>query len=213
MLVIADAERAGRDRRRHGRRRFRGQRHDTQTIVFESAYFNAAVGAANEQGARTEDRSEHAVRARHRPAPAGDGHGTRVRAARDDRRRARRAARWSTAILFAVEPTMLRLRRGPHRRASRCDDPDADIRRILEALGFALRDGEHGWDVTVPTRRVDVTREVDLIEEVARHYGFDRIPVDVPGADGCAAADRSAHHARPAAARAGMTGARASPRR
>ena len=54
-----------------------------------------------------------------------------------------------------------------------------------------------GWDITVPTRRVDVTREVDLIEEVARHCGFDRIPVDVSSADGRAAAGRSAHHARP----------------
>ena len=34
--------------------------------------------------------------------------------------------------------------------------------------------------VTVPTRRVDVVREVDLIEEVARHYGFDRLPVTFP---------------------------------
>jgi phenylalanyl-tRNA synthetase beta chain len=32
----------------------------------------------------------------------------------------------------------------------------------------------------VPTRRVDVLREVDLIEEVARHYGFDRIPATFP---------------------------------
>jgi phenylalanyl-tRNA synthetase beta chain len=58
--------------------------------------------------------------------------------------------------------------------------PDPDIRRILESLGFALREAEYGWDVTVPTRRVDVLREVDLIEEVARHYGFDRIPVAFP---------------------------------
>jgi phenylalanyl-tRNA synthetase beta chain len=58
--------------------------------------------------------------------------------------------------------------------------PDADIRRILESLGFALRDGENGWDVTVPTRRVDVLREVDLVEEVARHFGFDRIPASFP---------------------------------
>jgi phenylalanyl-tRNA synthetase beta chain len=65
--------------------------------------------------------------------------------------------------------------------------PDADIRRILESLGFALRDadpstslGAGGWDVTVPTRRIDVHREVDLIEEVARHYGFDRIPGTFP---------------------------------
>lgn len=58
--------------------------------------------------------------------------------------------------------------------------PDSDIRRILEALGFDLRDSDDGWDVTVPTRRVDVAREVDLIEEVARQYGFDRVPVRFP---------------------------------
>jgi phenylalanyl-tRNA synthetase beta chain len=34
--------------------------------------------------------------------------------------------------------------------------------------------------VTVPTFRVDVTREIDLIEEVGRHYGFDRLPVTFP---------------------------------
>ena len=39
-----------------------------------------------------------------------------------------------------------------------------------------------GWDVTVPTFRVDVSREVDLIEEVGRHHGYDRLPIDVSGA-------------------------------
>jgi phenylalanyl-tRNA synthetase beta chain len=66
--------------------------------------------------------------------------------------------------------------------------PDTDIRRILDSLGFALRDSQEGrstagWDVTVPTRRVDVVREVDLIEEIARHYGFDRVPVRFPSLD------------------------------
>jgi phenylalanyl-tRNA synthetase beta chain len=59
--------------------------------------------------------------------------------------------------------------------------PDADVKRILDSLGFALRETESGvWEVNVPTRRVDVTREVDLIEEVARHYGFDRLPSTFP---------------------------------
>jgi phenylalanyl-tRNA synthetase beta chain len=35
--------------------------------------------------------------------------------------------------------------------------------------------------VRVPTFRVDVAREVDLIEEVARHYGYDRLPSTFPG--------------------------------
>jgi phenylalanyl-tRNA synthetase beta chain len=34
--------------------------------------------------------------------------------------------------------------------------------------------------VGVPTRRVDVRREADLIEEVGRHWGFDRIPATFP---------------------------------
>ncbi len=62
--------------------------------------------------------------------------------------------------------------------------PDDDVSRILTALGFTVvRDGvgpETGWTVTVPSFRIDVTREADLIEEVGRHYGFDRLPVTFP---------------------------------
>ncbi len=58
--------------------------------------------------------------------------------------------------------------------------PDADVMRILESLGFAVAPALEGWSVNVPPRRVDVVREVDLLEEVARHYGFDRIPSTFP---------------------------------
>ncbi len=62
--------------------------------------------------------------------------------------------------------------------------PGPDIPRILEPLGFAVRDlpagGERGWRVVVPSFRVDVMREADLIEEVGRHFGFDRLPVTFP---------------------------------
>jgi phenylalanyl-tRNA synthetase beta chain len=58
--------------------------------------------------------------------------------------------------------------------------PDADVTRLLGSLGFGLAAADDGWTVSVPTRRVDVVREVDLIEEVARHYGFDRIPATFP---------------------------------
>src|SRR5688572_14303255 len=57
---------------------------------------------------------------------------------------------------------------------------DADISRILVSLGFELAPLPDGWSVTVPPRRVDVAREVDLIEEIARHNGFDRIPGRFP---------------------------------
>jgi phenylalanyl-tRNA synthetase beta chain len=62
--------------------------------------------------------------------------------------------------------------------------PDEDVSRILTPLGFGvMKDAggtESSWTVTVPSFRVDVTREADLIEEVGRHYGFDRLPVTFP---------------------------------
>ena len=58
--------------------------------------------------------------------------------------------------------------------------PDADIQRILTKLGFSLTPAPGGWQVGVPTFRVDVSREADLIEEIGRHWGFDRIPGTLP---------------------------------
>jgi phenylalanyl-tRNA synthetase beta chain len=46
---------------------------------------------------------------------------------------------------------------------------------LLEPIGFAVREVEGGLVVTVPSWRVDATREVDVIEEIARHYGYERI--------------------------------------
>jgi phenylalanyl-tRNA synthetase beta chain len=65
-------------------------------------------------------------------------------------------------------------------RASRLiglDVPDDQQRSILERLGFEVADD---WNVTVPTWRArDVTREVDVIEEVARVV-LDRVPTTMP---------------------------------
>ena len=58
--------------------------------------------------------------------------------------------------------------------------PDDQISRILVSLGFGVAAAPDGWSVTAPARRVDVAREVDLIEEIARHNGFDRIPGHFP---------------------------------
>jgi phenylalanyl-tRNA synthetase beta chain len=74
--------------------------------------------------------------------------------------------------------------------------PTSEITRTLEGLGFgvvpqaATTDQASPVDlvtargtclsVTVPSWRIDVARDVDLIEEIARHFGYDRLPTTFP---------------------------------
>ena len=61
------------------------------------------------------------------------------------------------------------------------DLDDATVERTLEALGCRLERQEEGWLVEVPpSRALDLTREVDLIEEVARLVGYDRFASHLP---------------------------------
>jgi phenylalanyl-tRNA synthetase beta chain len=71
---------------------------------------------------------------------------------------------------------------------------------ILGALDFASVRREDGLDVTVPAlRRDDVTREVDLIEEVARIDGLERLPATLPARRGAAGRLTHAQRVRRAA--------------
>lgn len=58
--------------------------------------------------------------------------------------------------------------------------PDADVMRILTGLRFSPAPGGGGWLVGVPSWRVDVTRPADLIEEVGRHWGVNKVPARFP---------------------------------
>jgi phenylalanyl-tRNA synthetase beta chain len=178
MLVIADAERAvaiagvmgGADSEVSD---------ETQTIVFESAYFtpqqvrrtSKALGLKTEASTRFERGTDPRL-----PVTAMERACALLELVRAGAARGTLVDRYP----LRLEPAVLRLRRDRITGLLGTTVPDADIKRILESLGFALREADTGWDVTVPTRRVDVLREVDLIEEVARHYGFDRIPVTFP---------------------------------
>jgi phenylalanyl-tRNA synthetase beta chain len=84
-------------------------------------------------------------------------------------------------------PGQVRLRAARIARLLGQSVPPADIERILSALGFTVAreraadtSADLSWLVTVPTFRVDVLREADLIEEVGRHFGFDRLPTTFP---------------------------------
>jgi len=56
------------------------------------------------------------------------------------------------------------------------------IQTLFELIGLLVEAGDtaNSLKVTVPSFRPDIEREVDLIEEVARLYGYDRIPVTMP---------------------------------
>jgi len=69
------------------------------------------------------------------------------------------------------------LRRGEIRRVLGADIPWEDVERTLRSLGFMTeRRGTEGWRVTPPSFRLDVNKEIDLVEEVARQFGYDRLP-------------------------------------
>jgi len=73
------------------------------------------------------------------------------------------------------EAVRLRLRRIPELLG--VDIPESFVGDVLGRLGFRVDSSHKGsWRVEVPSFRVDVSREADLIEEIARFYGFDRIP-------------------------------------
>jgi phenylalanyl-tRNA synthetase beta chain len=54
--------------------------------------------------------------------------------------------------------------------------PDAEVERILAGLGMTLARTAEGWEAAPPTHRFDISLEVDLIEEVARIHGYERVP-------------------------------------
>ena len=54
------------------------------------------------------------------------------------------------------------------------------IRELLEPIGFACSPAGDDLLVRVPTWRPDCTMEVDLVEEVARHHGYDALGKTVP---------------------------------
>jgi phenylalanyl-tRNA synthetase beta chain len=89
-------------------------------------------------------------------------------------------------------PKKILITRAELLRVMGADVPDKEIESILGALCFApvrvdQNRGTAGsilavWECTQPSWRAEVSREIDLIEEVARIYGLDKFPPRLPAA-------------------------------
>ena len=181
MLVIADAERAqaiagvmgGADSEIGDR---------TTRVLLESAHFQPATvrRTSRQLGLRTEASTRFERGVDPATPPAGIERACELLAAIG----AGRAV--GPMIDCHPAPVPLRqvtLRHARIRRLLGFDVEAAEVERILARLGFTLETVPGGWRVRVPSARVDVAREVDLIEEVGRHAGFDRVPETFPVLD------------------------------
>jgi phenylalanyl-tRNA synthetase beta chain len=75
-------------------------------------------------------------------------------------------------------PRSILLRRAVLDRVSGMQIPAAAVQQILEGLGCSVvSDTQGNWQVGVPLFKTDVTREIDLVEEVMRIYGYDLVPI------------------------------------
>jgi phenylalanyl-tRNA synthetase beta chain len=76
-----------------------------------------------------------------------------------------------------VPPQVIDLDAAEIRRLLGFDIPGPEVVRVLTALQFQVEpDGDDAWTVTTPQTRLDVQGSADLIEELARVYGYDKLP-------------------------------------
>lgn len=154
---------------------------DTRDVLLESAFFTptAIAGRARAHGLHT-DSSHRFERGVDWNLPKG-------------------AIERATALLLAIaggapgpvvaavdaahlpRPLELRLRRARIGAVLGLHFDDAAVMDILTRLGLQLAPAEDGWQVTVPSHRFDLQREVDLIAELGRVHGYDNIPVSHAG--------------------------------
>lgn len=79
-----------------------------------------------------------------------------------------------------IGPAKVSLRTERVRRLLGIDISASEIEALLERLQFDVEVEGETVNCVVPTFRNDISREADLIEEIARLYGYDRIPMTLP---------------------------------
>lgn len=76
-------------------------------------------------------------------------------------------------------PSSVYLRKQTVKKIGGFEIPEANIEQILKGLGILIvSTDENGWQLSVPLFKSDVTREIDVVEELIRIYGFEHIPLN-----------------------------------
>src|SRR5271157_6153227 len=88
------------------------------------------------------------------------------------------------AVARKIERAPIALRRSEVKRILGIDISDSEVERILRSLGFGITGVGDGFSVTIPTWRLDVEREVDVLEELARIHGYNKFPNTLPAFTG-----------------------------
>ena len=92
-------------------------------------------------------------------------------------------------IIDVVVEDLLPARPDVHLRAARIEKllgfsmEAAEVERILSGLGLGVASTDEGWNCSIPSWRFDISIEADLMEELARVYGYNRLPVSHIHAD------------------------------
>jgi phenylalanyl-tRNA synthetase beta chain len=157
-----------------------GVESDSRDIFFESAYFAPAaiMGRARQFGLHTDSahRFERGV----------------------DPDLQRRAIERATGLLLEIcggEPgpvidvketaaipkkAPVQLRAGEIKRILGCEYTSKEVETLLKSMGCEIKSGKNSWHIQPPSYRFDLNIEADMIEELARIRGYDRIPRRLP---------------------------------
>lgn len=157
---------------------------ETTDVILESAYFDpeSIAFTARRQGMRTEasSRFERGMDVEMVPFAA-------ERAAQLMAQLAGGRVSASVADQYPtrIERRKVRLRPARTNRVLGIEISPAEQAQRLRSVGLAVDDATGGLEVVVPTFRPDITREIDLVEEVGRLHGFHELPSTLPkGATG-----------------------------
>jgi len=154
----------------------------TTRVLFESAHFDPA--SVRRTGRRLGLSSESSYRFERGVDPGGTRFAADLAVSLLARITSLSAAKGSIDVGGNIPPRKIFFRPARAARIVGMDYSPKECKEVFERLSFPLDTTQaEKWSVTVPTYRFDIEREIDLIEEIARLSGYEKIPTTYPESD------------------------------